>query len=97
MAKSRTQRFYDLNPASRRVKARYQAKFNKREDQAKKRAELNAFNRKQTKLGNNKVGDGTDASHKGNRIVGYSKQSRNRGDSNNSTGDSRARSKRRKR
>lgn len=94
-AKSRTARFYALNPEARRKKNAYQKKFNKRPDQVANRKELNAYNRKQTKLGNNRKGDGRDASHKGGRIVGFSSASRNRGDKNNSQGDRRARGRRR--
>ena len=91
-AKSRSAKFYAQNPEAREKKKAYAAQYNKRPDQVKKRVELNAFNRKQTKLGNNKKGDGMDASHKGDKIVGYSQQSRNRGDKNNSAGDARSRS-----
>ena len=41
----------------------------------KKRAQLNAYNRKKGTYGN---GDGLDASHRGGRIVGFEAQSRNR-------------------
>ena len=41
----------------------------------KKRAQLNAYNRKKGTYGN---GDRLDASHKGGRIVGFEGQSRNR-------------------
>ncbi len=91
-ANSRSAKFYAKNPEAREKKKKYDAKFNKQAEQVKKRVELNAFNRKQTKLGNNKKGDGSDASHKGGKIVGYSQQSRNRGDRNNSAGDARSRS-----
>ena len=42
----------------------------------KYRAELNAYNRKKGTYGN---GDGLDASHKGGKIVGFEKESVNRG------------------
>jgi len=94
--KSRTQRYYDANPQARRKKNDYQKKFNKKDEQVKKRVELNAYNKKATKAGRNKVGDGKDASHKGSKIVGYVKQSANRGDTDNSKGDKAARGRRRK-
>jgi len=94
-AKSRSAKFYAKNPEAKEKKKAYDAKFNKQADQVAKRVELNKFNRKQTKLGNNRKGDQTDASHKGSKIVGYSHQSRNRGDKNNSPGDKRARGGRR--
>jgi hypothetical protein len=95
-AKSRTAKFYAANPASRKRKNDYQKEFNKKPDQVKKRVELNAYNKRQTKLGNNRVGDGRDASHKGKKIVGYSLASRNRSDSNNTQGDKNARSPKRR-
>ena len=96
MAKSRTQRYYDLHPEARRKKNEYQKKFNKKDEQVKKRVELNAYNKEATKAGRNKKGDGKDAAHKGSRIVGYVAASLNRGDTNDSAGDRRARGKKRK-
>lgn len=90
MAKA-TARYYSSHPAAKKVKAKYQSTFNKKPDQVKKRVELTTYNRKQTKLGNNKIGDKSDASHHGKKIVGYSTQSRNRADRNNSKGDKAAR------
>lgn len=90
-AKSRSAIYYAKNPAARAKKNEYQAEFNKRPDQVKKRSALTQYNRKQFKLGNAKVGDKKDASHVGKRIVGYSQQSRNRGDSNNTIGDKKSR------
>jgi len=92
MAKSRTQKFYDENPEAREKKRKYDAAFNKRKDQTKKRVALNKYNRDHKTAGN---GDKLDASHKGNKIVGFVKQSSNRGDTNNSAGDKRARGRRR--
>jgi len=91
-AKSRTAKFYASHPKSRKAKQAYDADFNKKPDQVKKRVELNAYNKKATKAGRNRVGDKTDASHKGGKIVGYASQSANRGDRNNSAGDRRSRS-----
>lgn len=88
MAKSRTQKFYDANPEAREKKQKYDAAFNKKKDQLKKRAALNKYNRKKGTYGNH---DNLDASHKGSKIVGFVKQSRNRGDTNNAPGDRRAR------
>lgn len=97
MAKlSRSALFYRSHPKSREDKKKDDARINKRPDQVAKRVALNKYNRQQTKLGNNRKGDNTDASHKGSRIVGYSNQSRNRGDKNNSAGDARSRSPKRK-
>ena len=94
-AKSASARYYASHPAAAKRKSQYDVQHNKSKAATAKRVALNKYNRHQTKLGNNKVGDGTDASHKGKRIVGYSSQSRNRGDKNNSVGDRNARSKHR--
>lgn len=93
MKLSRSAAYYASHPESRKKKNQYQAKFNKQPEQVKKRVALTTYNRHQTKLGNNKRGDGTDASHHGSKIVGYSSQSRNRGDRNNSPGDKNSRMK----
>jgi hypothetical protein len=58
------------------VKAEYDKKFNKKPFQRKKRAELNAYNRKKGTYGNR---DGLDASHKGGKIVGFESEKKNRG------------------
>lgn len=91
-AKSRSARYYATHPEARRKKQKYDAKFNRKPEQVAKRVDLIAYNRKKGTHGN---GDGLDASHKGRRIVGFSSQSRNRGDKNNSPGDRRARGRRR--
>lgn len=87
-AKSRTALFYAKNPEARAKKNRYQASFNKRPDQVKKRVALNAFNRKHKSTATD------DAVHKGKKIVGFAHQSKNRGDKDDSAGDRRARGKR---
>ena len=92
MALSRTALFYRQNPKSRKKHVAYQAEYNKKPREVKKRVELNAYNRKATKAGTNVKGDGKDAVHKGSRIVGFRLASKNRGDSNDSRGDARARS-----
>ena len=92
-AKSRTAKFYAANPTARKKRLDYQAKYNKKPDQVKKRVELNKYNKAQTKLGNNVKGDKKDASHgKGGKITGYSLENHNRGDRNNTPGDKRSRS-----
>jgi hypothetical protein len=91
MALSRTAAFYRSHPQSRKRHVEYQAEFNKKPSQVKKRVELNKYNRKHK----SRKGDGMDASHLGNRIIGFSSASRNRGDRNNSAGDRRARGKKR--
>lgn len=89
-AKSRTARFYASHPASRAKKNDYQATFNKKPSQVKKRVELNAYNRKHPSKKND------DAIHKGNKIVGFGSASRNRGSKTAAPGDRRARGGRKK-
>ena len=63
-------------PAKKRdYKAEYK-KFHSSPKAKKKRAELKAYNLKKGTYGN---GDGLDASHKGSKIVGFEKASKNRG------------------
>jgi hypothetical protein len=59
----------------RDYKAEYK-KFQSSNKSKKYRAELNQYNRKKGTYGNN---DGKDASHKGGKIVGFEKESTNRG------------------
>ena len=59
----------------RDYKAEYK-KFQSSKKSKKYRAELNKYNRKKGTYGN---GDGKDASHKGGKIVGFEKESVNRG------------------
>ena len=61
--------------AKRDYKAEYK-KFQSSTKAKKYRAELNKYNRKKGTYGN---GDGKDASHKGGKIVGFEKESANRG------------------
>ena len=65
-----------LDEAKKRdYKAEYK-KYGSSTKAKKYRAELNAYNRKKGTYGN---GDGKDASHKGGKIVGFEKESVNRG------------------
>mgnify|MGYP000622052410 CR=1 FL=1 len=61
--------------SERDYKAEYK-KFQSSTKSKKYRAELNQYNRKKGTYGNN---DGKDASHKGGKIVGFEKESTNRG------------------
>jgi len=61
--------------AKRDYKAEYK-KFQSSDKSKKYRAELNKYNRQKETYGN---GDGKDASHKGGKIVGFEKESVNRG------------------
>jgi len=64
-----------INKEERDYKAEYK-KFQSSTKSKKYRAELNQYNRKKGTYGNN---DGKDASHKGGKIVGFEKESTNRG------------------
>lgn len=88
MPKGKSAEYYDKNPASKAKKDAYNKEFNKKPEQKKKRAELNKYNREKGTYGN---GDGKDAVHKGNKIVGFKKASTNRGSKSDSPGDKRAR------
>ena len=59
----------------RNYKAEYK-KFHSSPTAKKKRAALNKYNRKKGTYGN---GDGLDASHRGGKIVGFERASKNRG------------------
>ena len=86
--KGKTQTYLDKHPEARKVKAATDKRINARPDQKAKRASLNKYNRDHNTYGN---GDGKDASHKGNKITGFVKASTNRGYSDHSKGDKRAR------
>lgn len=60
---------------ARNYKKEYK-KFQSSKKAKKKRAKLNAYNRKKKTYGN---GDGLDASHKKGKIVGFEKSSKNKG------------------
>jgi hypothetical protein len=90
MGQSKTSKYYASNPKAKAVKAAYQADFNKKPDQVKKRVELNAINRKSHAAGKSSVGDGKDVSHtkSGTRLKTASS---NRGSRSDMPGDRRAR------
>lgn len=88
MPKGKSAEYYDKNPESKAKKDAYNKEFNKKPEQKKKRAELNKYNREKGTYGN---GDGKDAAHKGNKIVGFKKASTNRGSKSDSPGDKKAR------
>ena len=88
MPKGKSAEYYDKNPESKAKKDAYNKEFNKKPEQKRKRAELNKYNREKGTYGN---GDGKDAAHKGNKIVGFKKASANRGSKLDSPGDKRAR------
>ena len=67
--------FVSVAKAKRNYKKEYK-KFQSSTAAKKKRAKLNAYNRKKKTYGN---GDGLDASHRGGKIVGFEKSSKNKG------------------
>lgn len=86
----KTSEHYKKNPESRAKRLAYQAEYNKKPDQVKKRVELNAMNRKNHATGKSKVGDGKDVAHTktGTRLK---VASTNRGSKSDMPGDKRAR------
>lgn len=75
MAKSKTSQHYDSNPESRRKRLKYQAKYNKRPSEVKKRVELTRIARKKGVYGN---GDGLDISHRSDGSTTMERSSTNR-------------------
>lgn len=86
----RTSEYYKTHPEARKKRLEYQAEYNKRADQLKKRIELNKVNRERGQYGD---GDGKDMSHKRNGRIVEESASKNRGSRSNMPGDRRARGK----
>jgi hypothetical protein len=86
--KGKTAKFYASNPEARKKRLEYQAEYNKRPEQLKKRMELNKINRDRGQYADK---DGKDMSHKKNGRVVEESASKNRGSKSNSPGDVRAR------
>lgn len=87
---SRTARFYRTHPKSRARHRSYQATYNKKSSQVKKRKELIKHNREHDKKYGKSSRIGKDASHTKHGIV-YKKYSVNRGSKSDMAGDRRAR------
>jgi hypothetical protein len=85
-----TSDYYKSNPEARKKRLEYQAEYNKRPDQLKKRIELNRINRERGQYADK---DGKDMSHQKNGRVIEESASRNRGSKSNTPGDRRARGK----
>ena len=75
MAKSKTQKYYDENPAANKRRLKQQAKYNKSRKGLMIRTAANKLNRKLGTYGN---GDGKDASHTGPRSGKLETPSKNR-------------------
>jgi len=86
----RTSEYYKTHPEARAKRLAYQADYNKKPDQLKKRIELNKINRDRGQYGD---GDGKDMSHKINGRIVEESASKNRGSRSNMPGDRRARGK----
>ena len=83
-----TAKYYATHPEARAKRLDYQADYNKRPDQLKKRIELNKINRDRGQYADK---DGKDMSHQKNGRVIEESASRNRGSKSNAPGDIRAR------
>ena|SRR6478735_12740958 len=86
--KQSTAEYYRTHPKARAKHRATQAKINRKPSEVKKRTALNKFNRDHGTAGNS---DNRDASHIGNKIVGFLAASKNRGSKSNAPGDKRAR------
>lgn len=73
---SKSAKYYRKNPKARKKKQAYQAKFNKRPDQKRKRIQLIQANRKRGTYGN---GDGKDLHHSKSGKLVSEPASKNRG------------------
>lgn len=89
-----TAKFYATHSEARKKRLAYQAEYNKRADQLKKRIELNKINRERGTYGD-KTGPhaGKDLAHHSSGRLTYKSPTKNRGDKNDMPGDRRARGK----
>jgi hypothetical protein len=88
--KSRTAEYYRTHPKAREKHREYQAEYNKKEEQVKKRVELIKHNREHDEKYGKASREGKDASHTSHGIV-YKNSSANRGSKSDMAGDRRAR------
>ena len=91
----RTTKYYRTHPKAREKKKEYDSKFNKKEEQVEKRAELKKKNREHDKKYGKASRKGKDLSHTSHGLV-YKNSSVNRGSKTDSAGDRRARGTKRK-
>jgi hypothetical protein len=92
---SRTARFYRTHPRARAKHRAYQAKYNKKPSQRKKRTLLTTKNRQHDRKYGKGSRKGKDLSHTKHGLV-YKKSSVNRGSKTDMAGDRRARGKKKK-
>ena len=83
-------KYYHEHPEARKKKAEYDAEFNKKPSQVKKRTELNKANREHDEKYGKSSRAGKDLSHTSNGLV-YKDSSKNRGSKSDAPGDKRAR------
>lgn len=87
---SRTAEYYRTHPKARKKHQEYQAEYNKKPEQVKKRVECIEHNREHDKKYGKASREGKDASHTSKGIV-YKSSSANRGSKTDTAGDRRAR------
>lgn len=91
----RTARFYRTHPRARAKHRAYQAKYNRKPSQRKKRSELTVKNRQHDRKYGKASRKGKDLSHTKHGLV-YKKSSVNRGSKSDMAGDRRARGRKKK-
>jgi hypothetical protein len=84
----KTSDYYKSHPEARKKRLEYQAEYNKKPEQLKKRMELNKINRDRGQYADK---DGKDMSHKKNGRVVEESASKNRGSKTAMPGDVRSR------
>lgn len=92
---SRTAEYYRTHPKARKKHQEYQAEYNKKPEQVKKRVECITHNREHDKKYGKESREGKDASHTSHGIV-YKSSHANRGSKTDQAGDRRARGKKKK-
>ena len=86
----KTARYYHTHPKARAKKKKYDAEFNKKPEQVKKRVELKKKNREHDRKYGKESREGKDLSHTSHGLV-YKPSSVNRGSKSDTAGDKRAR------
>lgn len=87
---SRTAEYYRTHPKARKKHQEYQAEYNKKPEQVKKRVELKRENREHDEKYGKASRKGKDLSHTSHGLV-YKPKSVNRGSKTDTAGDRRAR------
>lgn len=91
----KTAEYYRTHPKARKKHQEYQAEYNKKDEQVKKRVELIQHNREHDEKYGKSSREGKDASHTSRGIV-YKSAHANRGSNSDTAGDRRARGKKKK-